>query len=88
MPTEMEQLQDLASEEYKYGFYTDVETDEVPPGLDENTIGLIASKKGEPEWMLQWRLRAYHRWRKMTEPEWPNVHYPPIDYQEDRKSVV
>ncbi len=82
MPTEMEQLQDLASEEYKYGFYTDVEVDEVPPGLDENTIEMIASKKGEPDWMLQWRLRAYRRWQKMTEPDWPNVHYPPIDYQD------
>ncbi len=74
-------IQDFASQEYAYGFITDIETDEVPKGLSEETIRLISSKKGEPEWLLAWRLKAYRNWLKMTEPHWPNVTYPPIDYQ-------
>jgi Fe-S cluster assembly protein SufB len=66
---------------YQYGFVTDVETDTVPPGLNEDVIRLISSKKNEPAFMLEWRLKAYRRWLTMTEPHWPNVHYPKIDYQ-------
>src|SRR5207245_674873 len=66
---------------YKYGFVTDIEADVVPPGLNEDVIRLISAKKGEPEWMLDWRLRAYHNWLKMPEPHWANVRYGPIDYQ-------
>jgi Fe-S cluster assembly protein SufB len=66
---------------YKYGFVTDIEADVVPPGLSEAVIRLISAKKGEPEWMLAWRLRAYRNWLKMAEPRWPNVRYGPIDYQ-------
>ena len=68
-------------QEYKYGFYTDIETDSVPPGLNEDIIRHISAKKKEPQWMLDWRLKSYRHWLTMTEPTWPNVHYPPIDYQ-------
>src|SRR5437667_7656784 len=66
---------------YKYGFVTDIESDVVPPGLSEDVIRLISTKKGEPEWMLEWRLKAYRNWLKMREPHWSNVTYGPIDYQ-------
>ncbi|MEE8155652.1 MAG: Fe-S cluster assembly protein SufB, partial [Phycisphaerales bacterium] len=69
------------SEEYKYGFYTDIETDTLPPGLNEDVVRLISAKKEEPDWLLQWRLKAYRHWLTMTEPTWHNVHYAPIDYQ-------
>ncbi|HET9233355.1 MAG TPA: Fe-S cluster assembly protein SufB, partial [Candidatus Eisenbacteria bacterium] len=74
-------LQDLTEKEYKYGFFTDIESEEVPPGLSEDLIRLISSKKNEPEWMLERRLRAYRHWLTMKEPEWANVHFPKIDYQ-------
>jgi Fe-S cluster assembly protein SufB len=73
--------QELAEGEYKYGFETDVEQEIVPPGLDEGVIRLISSKKGEPEWLLQWRLKAYRAWLEMTEPHWAKLDYTPIDYQ-------
>ena len=79
--TETEKLHDLAQQEYKYGFFTDIEADSVPPGLSEDVVRLISAKKNEPEFMLEWRLKAYRHWLQMTEPSWPNVHYPPIDYQ-------
>src|SRR5256885_2152921 len=66
---------------YKYGFVTDIEADVVPPGLSEDVIRLISVKKGEPQWMLEWRLKAYRHWLKMPEPHWSNVTYGPIDYQ-------
>ena len=66
---------------YKYGFHTDIEADRVPPGLNEDVIRLISQKKGEPAWMLEWRLKAYRHWTQMTEPQWANVHYDPIDFQ-------
>ena len=81
MSTETQKIQDLANQEYKYGFYTDVETDSAPPGLNEDIIRPISAKKEEPEFMLEWRLKAYKHWLTMTEPKWPNVQYPPIDYQ-------
>ena len=73
-------IEDLASQEYKYGFTTELEVDALPPGLSEEIIRIISSKKDEPEFMLEWRLKAYRQWRKMTEPTWQNVSYPPIDY--------
>src|SRR4030095_11543296 len=75
-------LEDLTQREYKYGFVTDVETDEVPKGLNEEVIRLISAKKNEPEFMLEWRLKSYRHWLTMKEPTWANVHYPKIDYQE------
>ena len=81
MSTSTKNIEELVNREYKYGFVTDIETDSVPPGLNEDVIGLISAKKQEPEWMLEWRLKAYRHWLTMTEPTWANVHYPPIDYQ-------
>src|SRR6266498_1824401 len=76
----------LTSQEYKWGFVTDIEQETIPPGLHEDVIRLISAKKNEPEWMLEWRLKAYRSWEKLekseAEPKWANVHYPPIDYQQ------
>lgn len=79
---EVKEIQDLTQGEYKYGFYTDIDADTLPKGLNEETIKAISQKKEEPEWMLEWRLKAYRRWLKMEEPTWPNVKYPKIDLQE------
>jgi Fe-S cluster assembly protein SufB len=68
-------------EKYKYGFVTDIEMERAPKGLDENTVRFISAKKQEPEWMLEWRLGAYKRWREMKEPTWARVHYSKIDYE-------
>jgi len=74
-------LGEITASEYKYGFTTEIESDTVPPGLNEDVIRLISSKKNEPEWMLEWRLDAYHTWSEMVEPDWPNVHYQKPDFQ-------
>ena len=74
-------LQQVTSEEYKYGFVTDIESDSVAAGLSEDTIRFISDKKGEPEWLLEFRLKAYRHWLTMTEPAWANVHYPSPDFQ-------
>ncbi len=74
-------VEKLANQEYKYGFVTPIEEDIVPRGLNEDVIRLISVKKNEPEWMLEWRLKAYRHWRTMQEPKWQNVHYLPIDYE-------
>ena len=71
----------LVNREYQYGFTTDIETETLPPGLTEETVRFISAKKQEPEWLLDWRLKAFRRWQQMPEPHWPNVHYPAIDYQ-------
>ncbi len=71
----------LVNREYQYGFTTDIEADTLPPGLSEDTVRFISDKKQEPEWLLDWRLKAFRRWQTMTEPHWGNVKYPPIDYQ-------
>jgi Fe-S cluster assembly protein SufB len=81
MSTATKTIEELANTEYKYGFVTDVEQDIAPKGLNEDTIRLISEKKGEPEWLLEWRLKALRAWLKMKEPHWQNVHYAPIDYQ-------
>jgi Fe-S cluster assembly protein SufB len=73
--------QDIAQREYRAGFVTDIESETVPVGLSEDVIRLISDKKGEPEWLLEWRLKAYRHWLTMREPTWANVHHPPIDYQ-------
>jgi Fe-S cluster assembly protein SufB len=77
-------LQEIANREYKYGFVTNIEADTVPPGLDENIIRLISEKKNEPEFMLEWRLKAFRHWLTMEEPKWAKVKYDPINYQEIR----
>ena len=81
MPTPVSNVETLANQEYKYGFFTEVEADVIPAGLSEDIVRLISSKKQEPRWMLEWRLRSYRHWLTMQEPKWANVHYPPIDYQ-------
>lgn len=82
MDEELKMLEETVSKEYQYGFTTDIETDVIRKGIDEEVIKLISTKKNEPEWMLQWRLKAYQQWLKMEEPKWPNVTYPAIDYQD------
>ena len=81
MSTATQTIQDLATKEYKYGFVSDVEADEIPRGLSEETIRTISKKKQEPDWLLEWRLKSYRLWTTMKEPTWPNVTYGPIDYQ-------
>src|SRR6185437_9952719 len=81
MSTATETIEGLVKQDYKYGFYTDVETDSAPPGLNEDIIRLISRKKGEPQWLTDWRLKAYRHWLTMTEPVWPKVHHELIDYQ-------
>ena len=80
MSKDLELLEELTTSDYKYGFYTDLEVDEAPVGLNENIVRFISAKKNEPEWMLEWRLAAYKVWEKMTEPTWPNVHYVAPDF--------
>src|SRR5437016_6436234 len=70
-----------SEEGYKYAFATDIASDSAPPGLDEDTVRFISAKKGEPDWLLEWRLAAFRAWREMTEPEWAKVEFPPIDFQ-------
>lgn len=82
MNTGTDAIEQFVNTEYKYGFVTEVETDSVSPGLNEDVIKLISRKKKEPEFLLSWRLKAYRHWLKMTPPAWANVHYPPIDYQQ------
>ncbi len=78
----MSKPESMIQEEYKYGFVTDIETETIPKGLNEDVIRLISKKKNEPQFMLDWRLKGYRHWLKMKEPTWPNVHYPAIDYQD------
>jgi Fe-S cluster assembly protein SufB len=79
--TQDEILEEVVNSEYKYGFITDIETDDAPIGLTEETVRFISAKKEEPEWMLEWRLKAFRDWQKMTEPTWANVHFPKVDFQ-------
>ena len=82
MSTEQETIEQFTKSEYKWGFTTDIEEELAPKGLTEDTVRLISAKKNEPEWLLEWRLKAFRHWQTMTEPRWPNVKYPPIDYQD------
>ncbi|MFN7705366.1 MAG: Fe-S cluster assembly protein SufB [Chryseotalea sp.] len=75
-------LEELTNKEYEHGWTVDLETDSAPKGLNEDIVRFISAKKQEPEWMLEWRLKAFRTWQKMKEPKWPNVEYPPINYQE------
>ncbi|MCC7412538.1 MAG: Fe-S cluster assembly protein SufB [Gammaproteobacteria bacterium] len=81
MATKSSEVQALVTREYGAGFYTDLEADTVPPGLNEGVITFISKKKNEPEWLLEWRLTAYRHWLEMSEPRWAHVRYVPIDYQ-------
>ena len=79
--TEVSKIEEFANKEYKYGFVTDIEADTLPKGLNEDIIRQLSAKKNEPEFMLEWRLKAYRHWLTMKEPNWPNVNYPQVDYQ-------
>ncbi len=79
--TQNQGIQDLVSKEYEHGFVTDIEADAIPAGLDESVVRLISSKKQEPEWLLEWRLKAFRHWQTMEVPQWAYVQHPPIDYQ-------
>ncbi len=81
MQTETNTIEQFATQEYQFGFVTDVEQETFPPGLNEEVIARLSAKKEEPEWMLAWRLKAYRHWLTMTEPTWANVRYTPVDYQ-------
>ena len=81
MKTQNKTIEEFTSQEYQYGFVTDIEQDTIPPGLDENVIRFISHKKNEPEWLLNWRLKAFKHWQRMDEPKWAKVDYPKIDYQ-------
>ena len=80
--TETQKIEELANKEYKFGFVTDIEADTLPKGLNEETIRQLSAKKNEPEWMTEWRLKAYRHWLTMEDPKWPNVTFPPVDYQD------
>jgi Fe-S cluster assembly protein SufB len=82
MTTATSTIQELANREYKAGFYTDIDIDTVPRGLNEDVIRMISARKEEPEFMLQWRLKAFRHWLTMTEPRWAHVHYPKVDFQD------
>jgi Fe-S cluster assembly protein SufB len=82
MSTSTDTITGIVQSDYKYGFVTEIETESAPPGISEAIIRLISEKKKEPEWMLEWRLKAFRHWLTMTPPAWPKVHYPPIDFQD------
>ena len=82
MSTEQETIEQITKSEYKYGFTTDIETELAPKGLNEDIVRFISNKKDEPEFLLEWRLKAYRYWLEQKEPKWPNVKYPPIDFQD------
>src|ERR1700747_1887674 len=75
-------IETFANQEYKWGFVTDIASESIPRGLSERVVPLISPKKNEPEWLLEWRLKAYRHWLTLKEPTWANVHYPKIDYQD------
>ena len=81
MKSQNKTIEEFTSQEYQYGFVTDIEQDTIPPGLDETVIRFISHKKNEPEWLLNWRLKAFKHWQRMDEPKWAKVDYPKIDYQ-------
>ena len=82
MPTSTKIIEELTNQDYKYGFVTDIAADEIPKGLNEDIVRLISAKKNEPEWLLDWRLKAFRVWQTMDEPTWHNVHFPPVDFQD------
>jgi Fe-S cluster assembly protein SufB len=82
MSTSTDTISGIVQSDYKYGFVTEIETESAPPGISETIIRLISEKKKEPEWLLEWRLKAFRHWLTMTAPAWPKVHYPPIDFQD------
>ena len=81
MSEALKTIDEFVSSDYKHGFVSDIESDTLPPGLNEDVVREISRRKQEPVWLLDWRLKAFRHWQKMTEPRWPQVHYPPVDFQ-------
>jgi Fe-S cluster assembly protein SufB len=81
MASKQKEVQDLVERKYEHGFVTDIESDTLPPGLDEDVIRLISRKKGEPQFMLDWRLKSFEHWQTMSKPDWAKLNIAPIDYQ-------
>ncbi len=81
MSEDLKIIEEVTGSDYKYGFVSNIEEELAPPGLNEEIIRFISQKKNEPEWLLEWRLKAFRAWQKMKEPKWANIHYPPIDFQ-------
>ncbi|NBC07969.1 MAG: Fe-S cluster assembly protein SufB, partial [Bacteroidetes bacterium] len=81
MSDSMQTLEQHTKSDYKYGFTSNIETDKLPKGLSEEVVRAISAKKNEPEWMTEWRVKAYYQFLEMKEPKWPNVDYPPVDLQ-------
>src|SRR6201996_4901461 len=81
MEENLSTIEQTVLSEYKYGFVTDIESEEAPKGLDESTVRFISAKKNEPEWLLEWRLKAFQQWLQMEEPDWAKISYPKINYQ-------
>ncbi len=81
MNNEQQVIDESLKKDYAYGFVTDIESETLPPGLNDDVIRTISAKKEEPEWLLEWRLKAYHHWLKMKEPKWAKEGYPEMDYQ-------
>jgi len=81
MGASTDHVEQLVRKEYEHGFVTEIDADTAPPGLDEDVVRFISERKGEPEWMLEWRLEAYRHWLNMREPKWAHVHHEPLDYQ-------
>ncbi len=82
MSSKSQEVEALLAQKYRHGFITDIESDSLPPGLDENVVAAISKKKHEPQFLLDWRLKAFRHWQTMQEPTWAHVHYKPIDYQD------
>ncbi len=82
MSSKSQEVEALVGQKYRHGFITDIESDSLPPGLDEGVVAAISRKKHEPEFLLKWRLKAFRHWLTMQEPTWAHVHYKPIDYQD------
>jgi Fe-S cluster assembly protein SufB len=82
MSDDLKILEDVANSEYKWGFVSNIESDNAPKGLNEDIVRFISAKKNEPEWLLEYRLKAFRHWQTMTEPVWPNVTYPKVDFQD------
>ncbi|MCU0971553.1 MAG: Fe-S cluster assembly protein SufB, partial [Gammaproteobacteria bacterium] len=76
-----EAVREIVRQDYEHGFVTAIDSETLPPGLDEGTVRAISERKGEPEWMLEWRLKAFRHWLTLEEPKWSSVDHPPIDYQ-------
>jgi Fe-S cluster assembly protein SufB len=82
MSEDLKIIDDVTGSDYKWGFVSNIESENAPKGLNEDTVRFISAKKNEPEWLLAWRLKAFRHWQQMVEPSWPNVQYPEIDFQD------